>query len=126
MGATQYLFPFLFLFPYRQNQSAKLRGCWGQAEPPSISSNVRDTIDKLKLSIPVILQEAECVAHAAKESVEMASAAIDNVSSGVIDMVAAFKKDTSAFTTYFYVITDVVQTIKDYESENKKNRWYIC
>ena len=76
-----------------------------------ISSNVRETTDKLKISVPVILQEAECVTHAAKESVEIASAAIDNVSSGVIDTVAGLKKDTSEFTTYFHIIADVVQTI---------------
>ncbi|MGE5421781.1 MAG: hypothetical protein ACM3QW_00825 [Ignavibacteriales bacterium] len=76
-----------------------------------ISSNVRDTTDKLRISIPVILLETECVTHAAKESVEMASAAIDNVSSGVIDTVALFKKDTSDYTAYFHIIMDIVQTI---------------
>src|ERR1035437_2039752 len=33
-----------------------------------ISSNLRDTADKLKVSTPVILEEAQSVTHAAKES----------------------------------------------------------
>jgi len=76
-----------------------------------ISSNVRDTTDKIKISVPTILQEAESAAHAAKESVEIASAAIEDVGSGVIDTVVAFKKNTSEVTTYFHIIAEILQTI---------------
>ncbi len=76
-----------------------------------ISNNVRDTTDKFKTTVPVILQEAEYVSHAAKESIEITSAAIEQVSSEVIDTVDAFKKNTSDFATYYHIITELLQTL---------------
>ncbi|NLW92152.1 MAG: hypothetical protein GXY34_11220 [Syntrophomonadaceae bacterium] len=76
-----------------------------------ISINVRGTTDKLKSSIPVILQEVECITGATKGSIEMASAAIDNLSFEVIGTVASFKKDSSEWTTYLNIIAEIFQTI---------------
>lgn len=76
-----------------------------------ISINVREVTDKLKISVPVILQEVKCITGATKESVEVASAAIDNLSFEVIDTVASFKKESSDLTAYFHIIADIVQTI---------------
>lgn len=58
-----------------------------------ISSNVRETTDKLKVSVPLILQEVEGVTNAAKETV------------------ATYKKDTTGFMAYFHIIEEVVQII---------------
>lgn len=57
-----------------------------------ISNNVREATNKLKILVPAILQEVECVTNSAKESIEIVGVAIDNVGSGVIDTVADFKK----------------------------------
>lgn len=76
-----------------------------------ISINVRGTTDKLKSSIPVILQEVECITGATKGSIEMASAAIDNLSFEVIGTAASFKKDSSEWTTYLNIIAEIFQTI---------------
>lgn len=84
-----------------------------------ISSNVRDTTDELRISVPVILQEAKSATHAAKESVEMTSAVIENVGSGVIGTVTAFRKDTADFTTYFQIIAGILHAIYRNFSSNK-------
>lgn len=76
-----------------------------------ISIDVRGTTDKLKSSVPVILQEVECITGAAKGSIEMASVAIDNLSFEVIGTVASFKKDSSEWTTYLNIIAEIFQTI---------------
>lgn len=76
-----------------------------------ISSNVRETTDKLKVSVPVILQEVECVTNAAKGSIELAGVVMENMGSGLNETVAAFKKDTPGFTEYFHIIEEVIQII---------------
>lgn len=73
-----------------------------------ISSNVRDTTDKLKISLPVILQEVECVTNAAKGSFEMAGTVMENMGSGINETVAAYKKDTPG---YFHIIEEILQII---------------
>ena len=57
-----------------------------------ISNNVREATNKLKILVPAILQEVECVTNSVKESIEIVGTAIDNMSFGVIDTVADFKK----------------------------------
>ena len=76
-----------------------------------ISSNVRETTDKLKVSVPVILQEIECVTKAAKGSIEEAGAAMKNIGFEINETVAAYKKDTLGFMAYFHIFEEVLQII---------------
>jgi biotin synthase-related radical SAM superfamily protein len=76
-----------------------------------ISSNVREITDKIKISVPVILQEVECVTNAAKGSIELAGVVIENMGSGIIETAAAYKKDTPDFMAYFHIIEEVLEII---------------
>lgn len=76
-----------------------------------ISSNVRETTDELNISFPVILQEVEYVTNAAKESIEIAGVAMENMGFGMNETKAAYKHDTPAFMTYLNIIEEVVQII---------------
>ena len=76
-----------------------------------ISSNIRETTDKLKVSVPVILQEVECVTNAAKGSIELAGAVMENMGTGINETVAAYKKDTPGFMAYIHIIEEVLQVI---------------
>lgn len=76
-----------------------------------ISSNVRETTDKLKISVPVILQEVECVTNAAKGSIELAGVVMENMSSGINETVATYKKDTTGFMDYFHIFEEVLQIL---------------
>jgi hypothetical protein len=61
-----------------------------------ISSDLIGTADALKVSIPNILKDVECVTHAAKASFA------DE---------AAFKKDTPGFMEYFHAIEEVLHIV---------------
>jgi predicted PurR-regulated permease PerM len=76
-----------------------------------ISSNVRETTDKLKISVPAILQEVEYVTNAAKESIELAGVVIENVGSGINETIATYKKDTQDYVAYFHIFEEVLQII---------------
>ncbi|MHB1650850.1 MAG: hypothetical protein ACYCVD_00040 [Desulfitobacteriaceae bacterium] len=76
-----------------------------------ISSNVSETTDKLKISVPVILQEVECVTNAVKGSFELTSVVMENIGSGINETVAAYKKETSSFSNYFHILEEVLQII---------------
>jgi len=76
-----------------------------------ISSNVKITTDQLKVSGPVILKDAEFVASAAKDGVEIASAAIINVSTGVNDTVDAIKQEAEDFGAYFHIAAEIIKII---------------
>jgi hypothetical protein len=76
-----------------------------------ISSNVRDTTDKLKVSLPVILKDVEYAANAAKGSIESAGVVMGNMGSEINETVADYKKDTSGFMAYFRIIEEIVQII---------------
>jgi len=76
-----------------------------------ISSNVKNTTDKLNESLPGILKDAEYISHATKDGVEIASAAIINVSTGVNDTVDAIKQEASDFSTYFHIVTEIIKII---------------
>ena len=76
-----------------------------------ISINVRDTTDKLKISVPVILQEVESVTNAAKGSIELAGDVIENVGSGINETIGVHKRDTSGFMAYLHIFEEVLQII---------------
>ena len=76
-----------------------------------ISGNVKITTDQLKVSGPVILKDAEFVANATKDGVEIASAAIINVSTGVNDTVDAIKQEAEEFGAYFHIAAEIIKTI---------------
>jgi len=76
-----------------------------------ISSNIRDTADKLKVSAPVILQEVECAAHAAKGSFELTNVVIENIGSGINETVATYQKEASNLANYFHIFEEVIQII---------------
>jgi predicted PurR-regulated permease PerM len=76
-----------------------------------ISSNVRETTDKLKISVPAILQEVEYVTNAAKGSIELAGVVIEKVGSGINETIATYKKDTQDYVAYFHIFEEVLQII---------------
>lgn len=76
-----------------------------------ISSNILDISDNLKISVPVILYEAECATHAAKGSFELTSAVIENIGSGINETVATYQKEASNFANYFHIFEEVIQII---------------
>jgi hypothetical protein len=76
-----------------------------------ISIDVRETTDKLKVSVPVIIQEVESVTSAAKGSIELAGAVMENMGSGINETVAAYKKDAPDFMTYVHIIEEALQII---------------
>lgn len=76
-----------------------------------ISGNVKITTDQLKVSGPVILKDAEFVANATKDGVEIASAAIINVSTGVNDTVDAIKQEAEDFGAYFHIAAEIIKII---------------
>ena len=76
-----------------------------------ISINVRETTDKLKISVPAILQEVEYVTNAAKGSIELAGVVIENVGSGINETIATYKKDTQDYVAYFHIFEEVLQII---------------
>jgi predicted PurR-regulated permease PerM len=76
-----------------------------------ISINVRDTTDKLKISVPVILQEVESVTNAAKESIELTGVVIGNMGSGINETIVAHKKETFGFMPYLHIFDEVLQII---------------
>jgi len=76
-----------------------------------ISSNVRETTEKLKISVPVILQEVECVTNAAKGSIELAGAVMENMGSGINETIADYNKYTPGFMAYLHILEEVLQII---------------
>ncbi len=76
-----------------------------------ISSDVRETTDKLKGSVPMILQEVESVTSAAKGSFELASDVMGNMGAEINGTVVAYKKDTPGFMAYLHAIEEVLQII---------------
>jgi hypothetical protein len=84
-----------------------------------ISSNVRETTDQFRISVPVIINEVECVTNAAKASIELAGVVMVNMGSGINDTIAAYKKDTPDFMAYIHIIEEVMQIIYRTFSSNK-------
>lgn len=76
-----------------------------------ISSNLRETTDKLKVSVPVILEEVEYATNAAKGSIKSAGVVMENVGSGINEAVADYKKDTPGFMNYFHGIEEILQIL---------------
>ena len=76
-----------------------------------ISSNLRETTDQLKISVPVILQEVESGTNAAKGSIELAGVVIENMGSGINETIATYQKDIPDFMAYFNIIEEVLQII---------------
>ena len=76
-----------------------------------ISSNVRETTDKLKVSVPMILQEVECVTNAAKGSIELAGVVMENMGSGINETIAAYKKNIPGFMAYLQIFEEALQII---------------
>lgn len=84
-----------------------------------ISSNLKETSGNLKVSVPIILQEVEVATNAAKGSIELAGVVMANMGSGINETVAAYKKETPSFMTYFHSLEEVLQIIYRTFSSNK-------
>lgn len=84
-----------------------------------ISINVRETTDKLKVSVPVILQEVENVTYAAKGSIVLAGAVMENMGTGVNETVATYRKDTIGFMTYLPIFEELLQILYRAFSQRK-------
>ena len=76
-----------------------------------ISSNVRETTEKLKFSVPVILQEVEYITSAAKGSIALAGDVIENMGTGINETIASYKKDTPDFMAYLHIFEEALQII---------------
>ena len=76
-----------------------------------ISSDVKETTDKLKISIPVILNNVEGITNASKANIELAGAVMESVSSGITETVAAYKKVVPGFMDYFHIFKEVLQVL---------------
>jgi hypothetical protein len=73
-----------------------------------IGGNLKDTTDKLKISLPVIIQEVEHVADTAKGSLTLAGDVMEKMGSGINESVTAYKKDN---TGYFHLFEELMQLI---------------
>jgi hypothetical protein len=76
-----------------------------------ISSNVRETTDKLNIAVPVIIQDVECVTNAAKGSLELAGVVMASVGSGISETIATYQRDTVDFIAYIHIFEEVLQII---------------
>jgi biotin synthase-related radical SAM superfamily protein len=76
-----------------------------------ISKDVRETTDKLKVSVPIVLQEVESVTGSAKKSIDLAGVVLENVGCEINGSVFTYKKDTSSFTAYFHIFEEVLKII---------------
>ncbi|HWP96649.1 MAG TPA: hypothetical protein VN426_07340 [Syntrophomonadaceae bacterium] len=76
-----------------------------------ISNDLRETTGKLKISVPVILEEVEGITIAAKGSIELAGVVMENMGSGINDTIAANKEETPGFMLYIHIFEEVLQII---------------
>jgi len=76
-----------------------------------ISSNVLYTTDKLKISVPLILENAESVTQNAKGTMGLAAVVVENMGAGINDTIEDYKRDTSGFMSYFHIVEDVLKII---------------
>ena len=76
-----------------------------------ISGNIKETTDRLKTSVPVILQEVEAAAKATTGSVEAVGAVIGDLGFDANGAFASARKETSGVMAYFPLIDDILQII---------------
>jgi len=76
-----------------------------------ISSDVRETTEKLKGSVPAILSDVESVTHTAKGSLELAGLVMENVGSGINETISAYKRETSSIMNYIQIIEEILEII---------------
>ncbi|MDD3889254.1 MAG: hypothetical protein PHR65_04965 [Syntrophomonadaceae bacterium] len=76
-----------------------------------ISSNLKETTDQLNISLPMILQEVECVTNTAKGSIELAGAVMENMGSGINETISAYKQETSNIMNYIQIFEEVLEII---------------
>jgi ABC-type transporter Mla subunit MlaD len=86
-----------------------------------VSGNVRETTDRLKVSVPMLLQEVENAASAAKGSIELTGEMIENIGSEINDTIASYKKTSSDYVAYFHIFEEVLQIICRTLSSSKQN-----
>ncbi|MCR3923067.1 MAG: hypothetical protein NUK65_11235 [Firmicutes bacterium] len=76
-----------------------------------ISGNVRDSTDKIRVSLPIIIQEVAYVTTAAKGSIEVAGLVMENLGSGINETVATYKIDSPDFIANLRIIEEVIQVV---------------
>jgi hypothetical protein len=80
-----------------------------------ISGDVKETTGKLKLSVPVILNNVQSASGTAKGSIESAGVIVGNIGSSLDGVFAPNRNDTtestSGFMAYLPIIKDVLQLI---------------
>lgn len=86
-----------------------------------VSGNVRETTDKLKVSVPGFLEEVERAASAAKGSIKLTGDVIENIGSEINGALASYKKASNNFIAYFRIIEEVLQIICRTLSSSKQN-----
>jgi hypothetical protein len=73
-----------------------------------IGGNLRDTTDKLRVSVPLIIQEVDHVAEKAKGSLALAGDVMEKMGSGINDTVTTHKDDS---TGYFHLFEEFMQLL---------------
>jgi hypothetical protein len=81
------------------------------ANVEQISSDVRETTDKLKISVPVIFDEVEGVTNVSKANIVLAGEVMEKVSSGITDTIGRFNKDIPGFIGYLHIFEEVLQIL---------------
>lgn len=76
-----------------------------------VSGNVREVTDKLKVSVPMVLQEVEGAASAARGSIALTGDVIGNLGSEINDTIATYKKNSNDFMGYIHIFEEVLQII---------------
>jgi hypothetical protein len=76
-----------------------------------VSGNAREITDKLKVSVPMLLQEVEGAASAAKGSIELTGDVIEIIGAEINDTIATYKNDKNDFMSYFHIFEEVLQII---------------
>ena len=76
-----------------------------------ISSDVRETTENLKISVPGILQDIESVSGAARGSLELAGIVMEKIEIGVNDKIAVYTKDTPGFMDYLHIFEEIMEIV---------------
>ncbi len=76
-----------------------------------ISSDVRETTDKLKISVPAILHEVEGVTNVSKVNIELAGEVMEKASLGITETITKINDDIPDFVGYLHIFEEVLQIL---------------
>ncbi|MGB4438450.1 MAG: hypothetical protein WBJ13_04325 [Sedimentibacter sp.] len=77
-----------------------------------ISSNVKETTDKLRISAPVILKKVELASNSAKESIEAAGTIVENLNFGSNkENRFTYNTESTGFMAYLNIFEEILQIV---------------